>query len=96
MKGGLASPRDTKVLLYRWNGSHPKSDPKMSRNPEDVDSEPVVNSSSQRECLPSSPTIVFVVFGSLNYVQLFATPWTNIALQAFLSMGFSRQEYWSG
>ena len=28
-------------------------------------------------------------------VHLFATPWT-IASQALLSMGFSRQEYWSG
>ena len=28
-------------------------------------------------------------------VQLFATPW-SIACQAPLSMGFSRQEYWSG
>jgi len=27
--------------------------------------------------------------------DFFATPWT-IALQAPLSMGFSRQEYWSG
>ena len=27
-------------------------------------------------------------------VQLFATPWT-VARQAPLSMGFSRQEYWS-
>ena len=32
---------------------------------------------------------------SLNRVQLFATPWT-VAYQASLSMGFSRQEYWSG
>ena len=31
----------------------------------------------------------------LSRVQLFATPWT-VALQALLSMGFSRQEYWSG
>ena len=31
----------------------------------------------------------------LNCVQLFATPWT-VARQAPLSMGFSRQEYWSG
>ena len=31
----------------------------------------------------------------LNHVQLFATPWT-VALQAPLSMQFSRQEYWSG
>ena len=32
---------------------------------------------------------------SLSHVQLFATPWT-IAYQAPQSMGFSRQEYWSG
>ena len=32
---------------------------------------------------------------SLSRVQLFATPWTA-AYQAPLSMGFSRQEYWSG
>ena len=31
----------------------------------------------------------------LSHVRLFATPWT-VAYQAFLSMGFSRQEYWSG
>ena len=31
----------------------------------------------------------------LSRVQLFATPWT-IAYQAPLSMGFARQEYWSG
>ena len=28
-------------------------------------------------------------------VRLFATPWT-VAYQAPLSMGFSRQQYWSG
>ena len=33
---------------------------------------------------------------SLSPVQLFATPWTNVAHQALPSMGFSRQEYWSG
>ena len=32
---------------------------------------------------------------SLNRVRLFATPWTA-TYQAPLSMGFSRQEYWSG
>ena len=32
---------------------------------------------------------------SLNRVRLFATLWT-VAHQAPLSMGFSRQEYWSG
>ena len=32
---------------------------------------------------------------SLSHVRLFATPWT-VALQAPPSMGFSRQQYWSG
>ena len=32
---------------------------------------------------------------SLSRVQLFVTPWT-VAYQAAPSMGFSRQEYWSG
>ena len=36
-----------------------------------------------------------VVVQSLNSVRLFAIPWT-VALQAPPSMGFSRQEYWSG
>ena len=31
----------------------------------------------------------------LSHVHFFATPWT-VARQASLSMGFSRQEYWSG
>ena len=32
---------------------------------------------------------------SLSHIRLFATPWI-VALQAPLSMGFPRQEYWSG
>ena len=38
--------------------------------------------------------LVFVVW-SQNHVRLFATLWT-VACQASLSMGFSRQKYWSG
>ena len=33
--------------------------------------------------------------GNLSCVRLFASPWT-VAHQAPLSMGFSRQAYWSG
>ena len=40
-------------------------------------------------------SVVVVVSQSVSRVQLFVTPWT-IAHQAPLSMGFSRQEYWSG
>ena len=36
-----------------------------------------------------------MIVKSLSRVQLFVTPWT-VAYQASLSMGFSRQEYWSG
>ena len=32
---------------------------------------------------------------SLSHVRLFTAPWT-VAYQASPSMGFSRQEYWSG
>ena len=32
---------------------------------------------------------------SLSHVQLFVTPWI-VAYQASPSVGFSRQEYWSG
>ena len=39
--------------------------------------------------------LVCVCVKSLSRVRLFATPWT-VACQAPLSMGFSRQEYWSG
>ena len=40
--------------------------------------------------------ITFIyVLSCFSHVQLFAAPW-SIAHQAPLSMGFSRQEYWSG
>ena len=35
------------------------------------------------------------MLSQFSYIQLFATPWT-VARQAPLSMGLSRQEYWSG
>ena len=39
--------------------------------------------------------IRMVMVKSLSRVRLFATPWT-VAYEAPPSMGFSRQEYWSG
>ena len=38
---------------------------------------------------------VVYVSRSVSHVQLFATPW-GVAHQALLSVGFSRQEHWSG
>ena len=43
----------------------------------------------------TSKSIERVKVKSLSHVQLLATPWTA-AHQAPPSMGFSRQEYWSG
>ena len=40
-------------------------------------------------------SFLFFITCSVSHVQLFVTPWT-IACQAPLSMGFLRQEYWSG
>ena len=39
--------------------------------------------------------ITVFMLSRFSHVQLFATLWT-VACQAPLSMGFSRQEYWSG
>ena len=50
-------------------------------------------------CPPESISVVnwlfAVVVQSLSHVQLFVISWT-VACQAPLSMGFPRQEYWSG
>ena len=37
---------------------------------------------------------MYPVHVHFSHIQLFATPWT-VAHQASLSVGFSRQEYWS-
>ena len=42
-----------------------------------------------------SGDVLFFFWKSLFRVRLFVTPWT-VAHQAPPSMGFSRQEYWSG
>ena len=44
---------------------------------------------------PMSAPLLKVKVKSLSRVRLFATSWT-VAHQAPPSMGFSRQEYWSG
>ena len=53
--------------------------------------------SFQLECIFKSVHVCMCVcmLSHLSRVQLFVTPWT-VAFQAPLSMGFSRQEYWSG
>ena len=45
--------------------------------------------------LQGNPEVNWTEVKSLSRVQLFVTPWT-VGYQDPLSMGFSRQEYWSG
>ena len=58
-----------------------------------------MSSALQVDSLPvghlGSPGLVVSEVKSLSHVRLFVTPWI-VAHQAPLSMGFSRQEYWSG
>ena len=54
----------------------------------------MLNSCSPK-VLSKSKNIVCCLLSCFNHAWLFVTPWT-IAYQAPLSMGFSRQEYWSG
>ena len=62
--------------------------PREEREREDISR---LNSIHWGESVP----IVKVKVKSLSRVQLFLTPWT-VAYKAPPSMGFSRQEYWSG
>ena len=41
------------------------------------------------------PLLLLLLLSHFNRIQLYATLWTA-AHQAPLSLGFSRQEYWSG
>ena len=50
-----------------------------------------LNQPSKTKCV----CVCVCVCESLNHIQLSETPWT-VACQAPLSMGFSRQDYWSG
>ena len=54
-----------------------------------------LKASQHLSCIMMWDIILYLVAQSLASVQLSVTPWT-VANQASLSMGFSRQEYWSG
>ena len=47
------------------------------------------------QLLEFTQTHVHQVGDAISHIQLFATTWT-VAHQALLSLGFSRQDYWSG
>ena len=54
-----------------------------------------LHSFTSKFVIPKSRTKCACMLSCFSHVQLFATQWT-VAFQAPLSMGFSRQEYWSG
>ena len=55
----------------------------------------VLSASTTRWCQLKEEKLWKLKVKSLSRVRLFATPWT-VAYQAPQSMGFSRQEFWSG
>ena len=69
----------------RSNDQHPLDHRKRKRIPE----------KKSTTALLITPKPLTVSVQSLSCVQLFATPWT-VAYQASLSIGFSRQQCWSG
>ena len=54
------------------------------------------NKSKNKQMGPNQTSkLLYSKWSSLSCVRLFVTPWT-VAYHAPLSVGFSRQEYWSG
>ena len=83
--------------LAQWIGSHSTSLGFSSQGLQRGDS-PLFQHGSiiHMNCKPPKRSLHACLLScSAVGVQLFATPWT-IACQAPLSMGFSRQEHWSG
>ena len=54
-----------------------------------------MNKKLQLSIIPGPLMLALSCLGLLSHVQLFVTLWT-IVCHAPLSMGFTRQEYWSG
>ena len=68
------------------------------RNASHVTARPTVCHTHISHCLGNGPeygTHTLTHIACVRAMQLFVTPW-NVACQAPLSMGFFRQEYWSG
>ena len=55
----------------------------------------ILTESPGGSAVKNPPAVHVCILSHFSCVRLFATPWT-VTHQAPLSMGFSRQEYWSG
>ena len=93
--GGLPSMGSQSRTWLKWLSSSSSSLHQLIPNSSDLS---ILHSLSPLvivSLFSMSVSLLKVKVKSLSHVQLFVTPWT-VAYQAPLSMGFSRQEYWSG
>ena len=88
------SPPPPDKASFPLNLSHPFPTPRFSHMRMSLNNRSFL---STKNVLLNSNTsgACACVLSHLSHVWLFVTPWT-VALQAPLSMGFSRWEYWSG
>ena len=98
------SPHEPPAAAWRWGklGRDKKLGVRAGslkfthlRSPRDLIADEPIGGSVTRGRQGKACVCVCVCAQSLGRVRLFETPWT-MACQAFLSMGFPRQEYWSG
>ena len=87
---GLRVPAGLRDALPGAELTQPSPGPEPRASPD-----PPSRSSSTPAFQSSIYSFLFCVLSHFSRVRLFATPWT-VAHQTLLSMGFSRQEYWSG
>ena len=91
----LLATKPIEPFLYRYFGVHRCTHTNFTRYCQTI-SEYTPLSSVWEFTFTSWLTSNIVLCAQLlSHVRFFATPWT-VALQAPLSMEFSRQEYWSG
>ena len=77
-----------------WSGL-PFPSPGVLPNPGLEPRSPALQADSLPSELPGKPSLLLLLLSRFSRIRLFATLWT-VARRAPLSMGFSRQEYWSG
>ena len=88
---------DTEGIPPYWNMLPEKEQNRLNQEQLSIERcEPVVTSQFTKETYSREQRLhACCMLSHFSHVRLFATLWT-VAHQALLSMGFSRQEYWSG
>ena len=76
-------------MVHNERGQHSEKPAHLNKE------QPTLATPGEPEPTCSHEDLLLLLLSCFSRVQLCATPWT-VARQASLSMGFSRQEYWSG